>query len=268
MYVVRAGWENYTFEELEAKLTGAAGRGCQAICRVYLEWPGNAASWRTNPGANGSDVPAFLRPGLKFFNYSDSTGSEVGVTPDWSNAKLQKAMLQLIAKLGEVYDGDKRVAYWQVGFLGKWGEWHDEPHSLFASTHLQREVLMAFNSSFTKTPTLARYPDTIGGLRASSLRIGYHDDSFGQDTLDDPKASWHFMARMATAKAMDVWKTAPIGGEVRPELQKCLFAPNITEACADSGQTPEDFGECVAQSHSSWQCACSVRNLQSQVCRV
>jgi len=231
-------WNTYTFKDFEEKFNDIASRGRQAICRIYLDYPG-----KTLKKTDG--VPAFLVPGLRFYSY------DKGVSPDWENTTLQSAMKQLITHLGSVYDGDCRIAFWQVGFLGKWGEWHDEGGVPFASTKVQHDILIAFNTSFKQTALLVRYPDRIGSLSANSIRIGFHDDSFAQDTLPGP--SWHFMTRMATAKAIDRWQTVPIGGELRPELQKCIFASNITKACESSGLVPEDFETCVQQSHSSWQ---------------
>lgn len=241
MAKLMVAWNKYTLAEFEQKLNDTASRGMQTICRIYLDYPG-----KTLKPTDG--VPAFLVPGLRFYSYKD------GVSPDWSNTTLQQAMYQLIAHLGSVYDGDRRIAFWQVGFLGKWGEWHDEGGPPFASIGVQREVLLTFNKSFEKTALLVRYPDVIGGLDANSIRIGFHDDSFFQDTLGGAGTpNWHFMNRMATAKAMDRWKSVPIGGEVRPELQKCIFAENISKSCAGAGIGFEDPEQCVQATHSSWQ---------------
>jgi hypothetical protein len=44
---------------------------------------------------------------------------------------------------------------------------------------------------------------------------------------------------------MERWKTAPIGGEIRPELWPCLWK---TKGC-DKAQ---DFARCVRETHASW----------------
>jgi len=185
--------------------------------------------------------------GLKFYSYSEYGG---GVSPDWENQTLGDAMVQLITALGKKYDGDSRIGFWQVGFLGHWAEWHDEEIP-FASKATQSRILQAFNSSFSYTQLQVRYPDVTGDYSASSLRLGFHDDSFGQDTLIPD--SWGFMSRMNTAKATEQWKKSPIGGELRPELQLCIFAANPQSACAGTGLTVEPFDQCVTTSHSSWQ---------------
>jgi hypothetical protein len=241
--------------------------------RVYLDYPG-----KTKKPTDG--VPAFLVDGLKFYTY------DTGVSPDWSNSTLRKAMVQLIHALGSRYDGDKHVAFWQVGFLGKWGEWHDESGPPFASKEVQTEILQAFDSAFNTTALLVRYPDVTGNLKPSDMRIGFHDDSFAQDTIINQ--SWGFMSRMESADALDRsghqpfvvwvpssvcpifilfdtktyvtyahsrWKVVPIGGELRPELQACIFSEQIATACPNpcSGQAPQDFTACTQQSHASWQ---------------
>ena len=74
-----------------------------------------------------------------------------------------------------------------------------------------------------------RYPNVLGGFKPTDLRIGYHDDSFDQDTYG--RESWLFMSRITAAKADAMWKTVPIGGEVRPELQTCIFTADLPTKC-------------------------------------
>lgn len=65
----------------------------------------------------------------------------------------------------------------------------------------------------------------VGTVRA----VGFHDDSFAQDTLDQPgeSAPWIFVNRLAAAGALNAWQRVPVGGEVRPELQQCIFSADI-----------------------------------------
>jgi len=44
------------------------------------------------------------------------------------------------------------------------------------------------------------------------------------------------------------WRTQPIGGEVRPEVQRCMWDTNPTN-CVPAGQ---DFARCVDLTHASW----------------
>eukprot|EP01121_Diplochlamys_sp_Union-15-3_P022821 TRINITY_DN9832_c0_g1_i1.p1 TRINITY_DN9832_c0_g1~~TRINITY_DN9832_c0_g1_i1.p1 ORF type:complete len:425 (+),score=68.04 TRINITY_DN9832_c0_g1_i1:127-1275(+) len=236
------GPNSFTFDSgLEPSLKSVADRGHQSIFRVYVDYPS-----RTLKPTDG--VPAYLVPGLKFFTYTNDGG---GVSPDWTNQTLISAMVSLIEAIGRKYDGDNRIAFIQVGFLGHWGEWHDEVIP-FASESVQNQILEAFDKSFQTTKILARYPDRLGTYLAPQLKLGFHDDSFGQDTLY-PNSSWSFTNQLVRGQALNNWKNYPIGGEVRPESQLCIFAADPMEACKGKGVTPQDWDQCVQATHSSWQ---------------
>jgi hypothetical protein len=233
---LQAGPGNFTFEPLDAALASAATHARQLIVRIYLDYPGQPTG-----------VPLFLRQGLATCAYPESGG---GTAPDYGNETLVGAMVGMIAALGARYDGDARVGFVQVGFLGHWGEWHSEGCA-FAPPSTQAAVLGAFTAAFHATRVLARYPDVTGGLPAVALGVGWHDDSFFQDTLGPE--SWQFLQRMARAGALQAWQRQPIGGEVRPELQGCIFAPSPATACAGVGVLPQDVNGCIDSSHASWQ---------------
>eukprot|EP01043_Picozoa_sp_COSAG02_P034023 COSAG02_NODE_2356_length_9072_cov_14.450017_4_plen_630_part_00 len=258
MASLMAGWSNFTFAAFEKKLDGIASRMNQGICRVYLDYPG-----KTHNKTDG--VPAFLVPGLKFAYYGSkkcvdgTTSTGCNLSPDWSNTTLRKAMTALISEMGKRYDGDKRIAFWQVGFLGQWGEWHDPGNAQggpqWASKDVQTEILHAFNSSFLTTPLLVRYPDVIGNYTPADIRIGFHDDSYAQDTIGNTSwnnNSWHFLTKLVRANATDRWQHVPIGGELRPELQKCIFNADL-DSCKVGGLRAQDFNTCTNITHASWQ---------------
>ena len=126
----------------------------------------------------------------------------------------------------------------------------------FADPDVQKRVLEAFDEAFVKTALLVRYPDVTGGIPPEDIRIGFHDDSFDQDTIDLPgqREDWVFVNRMEDAGASDRWQDVPIAGEVRPELQSCIFAEDISIECDYVGGRPAlDFNECSAATKSSWQ---------------
>ena len=198
------GWNDFTYDDLESKLTEIASRNRTAIFRIYLVYPGKSTK---------DAVPDFLIKGGLKFN---------GISPDWEDANLIKAMTQLIEAMGKRYDADPRIANINLGLLGDWGEWHgDSSHTPFASTETQKQILVAYQRSFNVTQLTARYPDVFGGMKAGDTRFGYHDDSFVQDTTI--KGDWGFMNRMKKANATEQWKVGAIGGEFRPELQACYF---------------------------------------------
>jgi hypothetical protein len=268
------GPAEFNWQRLDTFLSDVAGRGHQAVFRVWLEFP-------TAP----TGVPRFLiDQGVKMMAWDDRNERPVARehTPDYSDERLVKALETFIAALGRRYDHDPRVGYITAGLLGKWGEWHDAPRrELFASIATQVRVMRAYAQAFKETPILVRYP-TGDGDRSNaaniSLPFGYHDDSFAWGTLPLPEPvppvknpaadaagspgassrrrkrppkrrdGWHFLIRMQQAGplALDKWKTHPIGGEIRPELWGLIFDVHPAHPHA------QDFAECVRQTHVTW----------------
>jgi hypothetical protein len=188
-----------------------------------------------------------LDAGLVTRSYTDYGNNGKSLSPDYENPLLRQALTNFITALGARYDGDPRVGFITVGLLGFWGEWHTYPHTdWFASTAVQNLVLAACTNAFHTTRLLVRYPDVTGTLNPATLPIGYHDDSFAYSTIAPP--SWHFLGQMAEAGETNKWQTQPIGGEVRPEVQSCMWDTNNT-SCVPAGQ---GFDLCVDRTHASW----------------
>lgn len=241
--------EDKTFDwtPLEDLLNDIASRGNQAVIRIYLEYPGKS-----------DGIPDYLvRNGLKIHKYANTNTAPFPptdvITPDYADPKLKQALVQFIQAWGQKYDGDPRLAYITAGLLGTWGEWHTYPRNdLWASKDMQASILDAYQSSFRKTPILLRYPagsDHDNQTENTSRPFGYHDDSFCWATLDTGRSedNWFFVPALRDAKALDKWKTAPIGGEIRPEAWGKIFDdPKSwpTEAQA--------FSACVNATHASW----------------
>ncbi len=243
---VMQGMDRFDWTPVETLLGETSSRGCQAVFRFYLEYPGHECG-----------IPQFLiDAGLRTHAYTNSNAQPPRsvVTPDYADPRLRAAMTNAIHAAGRRYDGDPRVAFLTAGFLGTWGEWHTHPrHDLWAPKETQREVMDAFEVAFRRTPVLLRYPagDSDPKYAANHRRaLGYHDDSFAWATLETGKKSdeWFFMARMRRAgpEAVEKWRTQPIGGEVRPENWPVLWN--------DPPGTPEgqDFLRCVEATHATW----------------
>jgi hypothetical protein len=230
------------FAPIEKWLYQANSRGCQLTFRVYLEYP-----TKKEPS-----VPQFLiDDGLKITKWKNDD-KELIHAPDYQNPKLREAINLLIAKLGEKYDGDPRVACLTMGILGHWGEWHSYPRTkLFPGKDYQTHIMNQFESAFKETPILMRYvagKDDWSYAANAKRPFGFHDDSFAWATLDTGKEGddWFFMAKLKEAKAVDAWKTRMIGGEIRPELWGCIFDD---ESCEVKGQ---EFDRCVQETHATW----------------
>jgi hypothetical protein len=229
-----SGPTNFNWADLDALLNDIASRGHQTVFRIYLDYP-------TLP----SGIPQYLLDaGLVTRSYTDYGNNGKSVSPDYENPLLDQALTNFIAALGARYDGDPRIGFITLGLLGFWGEWHTYPHdSWFASTTVQNAVMTAYEAAFTKTKLLVRYPS---GSNPAARRLGYHDDSFAYQTIDPP--AWMFLGRLKAAGDTNKWRTQPIGGEVRPEVQRCMWDASRTN-CVPAGQ---EFTRCVELTHASW----------------
>ena len=232
--VLMNGPTNFNWSSLDSLLGKIASRGHQTVFRIYLDYP-------TQP----TGIPQYLLDaGLATHSYSDYGNNGLSVSPDYENPLLRQALTNFIAALGARYDGDPRIGFITVGLLGFWGEWHTFPYTnWFASTTVQDEVLSAYENAFAQTKLLVRRP---AGSTPAARRIGYHDDSFAFETIDPP--DWMFLGLLKGAGETNKWRTQAIGGEVRPEVQGCLWDPSQTN-CVPAGQ---DFSNCVALTHASW----------------
>ncbi len=242
---IMTGPASFDWKALEQLLDGVAARGCQLIVRFYLEYPGKPTG-----------VPGFLlKDGLMLRNWTNSNtqpfSPSVDHTPDYEDPRLRAALTRFIAAFGARYDGDPRLGYVTAGLLGTWGEWHCYPHTeWFASKAVQTEVMNAYEAAFQRTPVLLRYPAGDGDASHAPngrRKFGYHDDSFAWATLETGRKEdgWYFLTALRQAGAMDRWRTAPIGGEIRPELWPCLWkAPGCTEG--------QDFAASVRETHATW----------------
>ncbi|MEM4445544.1 MAG: hypothetical protein QXJ21_09380 [Thermofilum sp.] len=196
----------FDFTYLENLLDEVADRGHQVVLRFYFDYP-----------SLPSGIPqCLIEEGLRVRVYEDYGG---GLSPNYDDPRLVKLMVELIRELGLRYDGDPRIAFIQVGLLGFWGEWHTYPHiEWFASEETQRVVLEAYDRYFNTTRLQVRYPSEVTG----GYNVGFHDDSFAYATLGE--VEWYFYNLLRRSGLTDRWKTEPIGGEVRPEIQADVFS--------------------------------------------
>lgn len=221
--------DDYDFSALEEALDDCASRRHQMVMRVYVDYP-----------TKESGLPKYLiAAGVKLRRYEEHGG---GFAPDYDDERLVGALESFIAEFGRRYDGDPRLGFITVGLLGFWGEWHTYPHEdWFANEATQNRVIEAYAAAFKTTKLLARRP----AGRSPMLPVGYHDDSFAFSTL--PTIDWHFVSQLRRAAVTNHWQRLPIGGELRPEIQRKIWQRPIPAELQH-----EDFSECVRLTHCSW----------------
>jgi Domain of unknown function (DUF4832) len=223
---IQNGENSFDWIKLEDRLKAIAARGNQAAFRVYLDYPGSSVG-----------VPAFLSSALIYNN---------GKSPNYDDPAVQKALLNFIAAFGARYDGDPRIGFITAGLLGYWGEWHvyPAPGSQMASQALQTKVVDAYDKAFTKTHVQYRGP--VKGTDVNRSR-GFHDDSFAYTTIGTQSwQNWYFWPGIIKAGLTNFWKTSPMGGEVRPEIQGCMWDNSCTK------NKNQSFSDSVATTHATW----------------
>jgi len=172
---------------------GLAEANFKVIPRVYLHWSAeNEKYW-----------PADLRSG------------------DYTSAEFRHRLMRLVGRLGECWDTDARVAYVQMGLIGKWGEHHDPD----VSDEMQRLLGQAFAQAFKRKPVMVRHPWDFKGFN-----FGIYWDSFAHS--DQMKT--HGAAIEAISPR---WKSAPIGGEVAYDWGHYQIQPgkNPDDTVTDAG---------------------------------
>lgn len=229
---VQTGYNTFDWTLLDARIEEIAARGHQAVFSTYLDYPDQVYG-----------VPDFLAHVPKQSYTDNGNGTHAtSYSPDYSNADLQQAILNYIAALGARYDDDPRVAFVGAGLLGFWGEWHTYPYDWGPTPAFMNQVLDAYASAFPNKFIIAREPKP--GVDTDRARLGFGDGSFAYETLGP--TGWHFWPKIINAGQQNVWQTRPIGGELRPEVQNCIWDDT---SCALAGQ---EFAPSVATTHVSW----------------
>jgi len=172
------------------RITQAGGRrfeelNVKLVPRVYLDWNGT-------PGRQHwpADLPTF----------------------DYDSPAFQERLRRLVAKLGEAWDTDPRIFAVQMGLIGYWGEHHSP-----APTAEQRRLLTeAFRQAFQHKPVLVRHHDA----EFMAAGFGIYYDTFATLSREPPTKAETQFPWMATHVYPEIWKRAPIEGEVEYNWQK------------------------------------------------
>ncbi len=172
------------------------------VPRVYLDWNGTAGRqhWPADLHAFDYDSPAF-----------------------------QERLRRLIAKLGEAWDHDPRIFAVQMGLIGYWGEHHNP-----APTAAQRRLLTdAFQQAFKNKPVLVRHNDP----EFMAAGFGIYYDTFANLSREPPDGPKDQFPWQATHVYREIWKRAPIEGEVEYNWQKQRENAKPAETF---GRTPDE----------------------------
>jgi hypothetical protein len=157
------------------------GRNLKVIPRVTIVYPGTGEYW--------SDIP------------HDGTPNQ------WNTPELAARLTTFVAKLGQAWDDDPRVAAVEMGLWGKWGEHNISPDTVAGSDRIpqafQQTLGDAFKAAFKNKKVMIRYPNTFNGYTS----FGFYWDSFALPDDDNSGGGAGIVAR-------DLWRTQMQSGEV------------------------------------------------------
>lgn len=172
------------------------------VPRVYLDW-------------NGSPGRQYWPADLHTFDYDSPA--------------FQERLQRLVEKLGEAWDEDPRIYAVQMGLIGYWGEHHNP-----APTAMQRRMLAeAFQKAFKHKPVLVRH----NNLEFMQAGFGIYYDTFANISREPPGGPKDQFPWQATYVYRDVWKHAPVEGEVEYNWQQQRESSQPTETF---GRTPDE----------------------------
>lgn len=150
-------------------------------------------------------------------------------TFDYDSPEFQERLKRLVAKLGEAWDNDPRIFAVQMGLIGYWGEHHSP-----APTAAQRRLLTeAFQRAFKNKPVLVRHNDP----EFMEAGFGIYYDTFANLSREPPDGPEDQFPWQATHVYRDIWKHAPIEGEVEYNWQRQRASSKPTETF---GLTPDE----------------------------
>jgi Domain of unknown function (DUF4832) len=148
---------------------------------------------------------------------------------DYDSPAFQQRLKALVAKLGQAWDEDPRIFAVQMGLIGRFGEHHNP-----APTAAQRRLLAdSFRKAFKHKPVLVRHNDP----EFMEAGFGIYYDTFANISREPPDGPQDQFPWQATHVHRDVWKRAPIEGEVEYnwQIQRAEAMPDQT-----FGRTPDE----------------------------
>ena len=150
-------------------------------------------------------------------------------TFDYDSPEFHERLRKLVAKLGQAWDNDPRIFAVQMGLIGYFGE-HHHP----APTAAQRRLLVeAFQKAFKHKPVLVRHTNP----EFMEAGFGIYYDTFANISREPPDGPKTQFPWAATYVYRDIWKRAPIEGEVEYNWQQQRPSARPTETF---GRTPDE----------------------------
>jgi len=140
----------------------------KVVPRIYLDWPDDDTYWP-------SDMKSY----------------------DYSSDQFKERVQRLVERLGKLWNHDPRVAFIQMGIVGKWGE----QHSPSPDATMQKFLGELFKRNFPDKLVEVRY-----AISFIPFGFGYYWDSFGVSSEGNDFLKYYVKK--------DLWQTQIMSGEV------------------------------------------------------
>lgn len=214
----------YDFKALEERCHFEQWKqdGVRLIFRVVSDSPSSETHM---------DIPQWLYEKMNGAGdwYDNSYGK--GFSPDYRNRIFKEAHTRLIQALAAQYGQNPQVAFWQLGSLGHWGEWH-----VNESAGIERFPFQTVTDSYVRdylncidaSKLLLRRPYEIG----ANSQMGLYNDSFGQKS-HEMWLSWIADGYISDQNGEeltgmpDFWRYAPSGGEFATSQEENWYFSDV-----------------------------------------
>lgn len=188
--------------------------GKHLVLRFVCDKPGEEAH---------RDIPDWLYALCGGQDYDMEYGK--GCSPHYSDPRLVAAHAQAVEALGAWLGGDGFVAYIELGSLGHWGEWHVNRRAGIEPlpvTAIREQYVTPWMEAFPHARLLMRRPFQI----AAREGLGVYNDMTGDQEATEEWLDWlenggdysQTGEENALAPMPEVWKTAPVGGELTSSI--------------------------------------------------
>ena len=183
--------ESDTIEKIrtycDKRWAGLESSDIKVIPRVYLDWD--------------------KKPNNEYWPADMTTG-------DYDSDQFKKRVTRLIARLGECWDNDPRIAWIQMGLIGFWGE----HHSPAPSEEMQKLLGNAFKKAFKNKKILVRHADEF-----NDGEFGIYWDSWAHAQQMNSRKHGGGLLKLNQAKKR--YLIAPIEGETAYNWGKYTVQP-------------------------------------------
>lgn len=178
---------------------GCEDLNVKIVPRVYLAWP----TKKEDPKAHSIVIQPPWKGGQPYTAYLSAYWPSDMKPADYTSDEFVERVTRFVAKLGEAWDNDPRVACVEMGIIGMFGE----QHTPVATMEIQQVLTQAFQDAFRHKKVMVR-----NGNIFTPGTFGYYWDGFGDSAMGQMDDYYSFLRNYMFLG--ENWQKMPNGGEV------------------------------------------------------